>query len=514
MKNVQTKKMRVLFWLSLMIGWITVNAQTVIFEENMGVPAAATLIQNYTGWQNTEVLYIGDGTCDVRTSNASTGYGPASGGGNVMLNDTVKWFQISGISTAGAVAPNLYLGIRKTTAQNGTNLQVQVSADSVTWITMCLADTLPTGTGTSGWHRACYPNLPVASRLHLRFANTVSSDCRIDDILIVDGEEVLLETVSTPVITPSSGLYYEPKEVTIATATPDAVIHFTIDGTPPTTASQTYSAPFTVSTSTTVKAFAVKANCYDSEVATVNIQIQDTNSLVHLPFDISGNSSGAHEEIAMMDGFRGYYLGSSYADGSVKFEASNAGRASLVAHLDSAPAHLSFDLKGKTGGSSPAAYEGILLEVSQSPDGQFWTPMAYFSEMEISISDYNQFTGMTLDPSTRYLRWHLAEAIKGNTQLNNIVITKYEGPADTTAVTDHQLIPMACYPNPTSDLLFLDLDGLQIQSITLTDICGREVLLWNAPVAVPLNLTPIPPGTYILSVWTPQGVTHTKVTKY
>ena len=514
MKNVQTKKMGVLFWLMLMFGMATVSAQTVVYEENMGVPAAATLIQNYTGWQNTEVLYIGDGTCDVRTSNASTGYGPASGGGNVMLNDTVKWFQISGISTAGTIAPNLYLGIRKTTAQNGTNLRVQVSVDSVAWVTLNLADTLPTGTGTSGWHRACFPNLPVASRLHLRFSNTSTSDCRIDDILVVDGEEVLLETVSTPVITPSSGLYYEPKTVTISSATTDAVIHYTLDGTTPTAESPVYSVPFTVNTSTTVKAFAVKSGCYDSDVATVNIQIQDTNSLVHLPFDISGNSSGAHEDIAMMSGFRGYYLGSSYADGSVKFEATNAGRAALVAHLDCAPAHLSFDLKGKTGGSSPAAYEGILLEVSQSPDGQSWNTMAYFSEMEISISDYNHFTGIALDPSTRYLRWRLAEATKGNTQLNNISITKYDGPADSTSVTDYHHIPLVCYPNPTTGLLFIDNDSQEIQSITMTDVYGRVVMTWSAPVETPLKLNSIPAGTYIVSVRLPQGVTHAKVVKY
>ena len=498
----------------MMIGLARVSAQTVIYEENMGVPTAATLIQNYTGWQNTEVLYMGDGTCDVRTSNASTGYGPASGGGNVMLNDTVKWFQISGINTSGAVAPNLYLGIRKTNAENGSNLRVQVSADSVTWITLFLSDTLPTGTGTSGWHRVHYPNLPVSSHLHLRFANTSSSDCRIDDIAVVDGQEVLLETVATPVISPSSGLYYEPKTVTITTATPDAVIHYTIDGTPPTADSQIYAIPFTITTTTTVKAFAVKSGMYDSDVATVNIRIQDTNSLVHLPFDISDNSSNAHEDITMMSGFRGYSLGSSYADGSAKFEATNAGRASLVAHLDGPPAHLSFDLKGKTGGSSPAAYEGVRFEVAQSPDGQSWSTIAFFSEADISTSDFNHFVGMALDPSTRYLRWHLAEATKGNTQLNNIAISQYEGPVDSTVVEEHRCGSVVCYPNPTHNLLYLDDVGQTILSIALTDICGREVLFWDAPIVSPLNLSAIPAGTYIMSVRMPQGVARSKVTKY
>ena len=71
--------------------------QNILYEENMGSPTSNTLIQDYTGWQNSTVVYIGDGTCDVRSSGASTNYGGASGGGNVMINDTVKWFQISGI---------------------------------------------------------------------------------------------------------------------------------------------------------------------------------------------------------------------------------------------------------------------------------------------------------------------------------------------------------------------------------------------------------------------------------
>ena len=69
------------------------KGQTTLFEENMGVPYMNTPIQFYDGWQDTSVTYVGNGTCDVRSSSASMGYGGASGGGNVMINDTVKWFR-------------------------------------------------------------------------------------------------------------------------------------------------------------------------------------------------------------------------------------------------------------------------------------------------------------------------------------------------------------------------------------------------------------------------------------
>ncbi|MBO7648699.1 MAG: hypothetical protein J6S48_05005, partial [Bacteroidales bacterium] len=101
MKNFNITKFKIVVTslfvvLAVRQGW----SQTVLYQENMGVPTANTLVQNYTGWENSAVLYSGDGTCDVRTSSASSGYGGASGGGNVMLNDTVKWFQISGLNTS------------------------------------------------------------------------------------------------------------------------------------------------------------------------------------------------------------------------------------------------------------------------------------------------------------------------------------------------------------------------------------------------------------------------------
>ena len=128
------------------------KGQAVLYEENFGTPTSNTLIQNYDGWQNTSVVYVGNGTCDIRTSSASTGYGGASGGGNVMINDTVKWFQISGVNTTATQSTvKLYCGLRKTNAENGDNFMVEFSTDSVVWVRLPMADTLPTGTGTSGW---------------------------------------------------------------------------------------------------------------------------------------------------------------------------------------------------------------------------------------------------------------------------------------------------------------------------------------------------------------------------
>lgn len=64
--------------------------------------------------------------------------------------------------------------------------------------------------------------------------------------------------LSLPVINPAAGTYYDPIEVSITCATGGAKIYYTTNGSAPTTSSTQYSAPFTVSSNTTVKAISAK----------------------------------------------------------------------------------------------------------------------------------------------------------------------------------------------------------------------------------------------------------------
>lgn len=491
------------------------HAQTTLYQENCGTPTATTLIQNYTGWQNANVLYTGNGTCDVRTSSASSGYGLASGGGNVMINDTVKWFQISGINTSADTNISLYCGLRKTTAENGSNFVVEVSADSVQWQRIVLEDTLPSGTGTSGWYRVRFPGVISCPNLHIRFSNLSSAEYRIDDIALVVGEETVLQTVAKPTFSPAGGTYYEPQTVTISSATEGSTIYFTMDGSTPSTNSNLYQGPLTINNPVTVKTFAVHAGMYDSEVATASYVILDTNSLVALPLDLSTNSETGHQDITQMPGFRGYHLGSSYADGSVKFESSHAGEAMLIAHLDSAPDQLVFEMKGKNGGSNPSAYEGVSMEIAESADGQQWNSLMTLSENDISIEDFIRFNGITLNENTRYIRWKLLASTKGNTQLNNIAISKREEiPVDTTAILDYNSALVALYPNPTNAYLNVVSCGIDITSCILFDLNGQEVKSWNGPNYRKMSVSNIPAGMYILHIHTPEGMFQRKVVKY
>ena len=71
--------------------------------------------------------------------------------------------------------------------------------------------------------------------------------------------------VSKPVITPASGTYYEPIQVSMTCSTQGATIHYTTNGSDPTANSTAYTEPFTLTANTTVKAIATK----DDEISEV-----------------------------------------------------------------------------------------------------------------------------------------------------------------------------------------------------------------------------------------------------
>ena len=66
-------------------------------------------------------------------------------------------------------------------------------------------------------------------------------------------------TLPAPTFTPASGIYTSTQSVVIADGTSGATIYYTVDGSTPTTSSAVYSSPISVSSKTTVQAFASAA---------------------------------------------------------------------------------------------------------------------------------------------------------------------------------------------------------------------------------------------------------------
>ena len=101
--------------------------------------------------------------------------------------------------------------------------------------------------------------------------------------------EVPANTVATPTFSPAAGAVTKGTTVTISCGTDGATIHYTTDGTTPTTESATYSDAITINESQTIKAIAVKTDMTDSEVATADYTIKvnaPTFSIAEGVFDV------------------------------------------------------------------------------------------------------------------------------------------------------------------------------------------------------------------------------------
>jgi hypothetical protein len=72
---------------------------------------------------------------------------------------------------------------------------------------------------------------------------------------------------AVPTIAPAPGIFTNFTTITLSCTTTGAVIYYTVDGSQPTESSKRYTAPFSITNSSAVKAFAVKTNLVDSAVA-------------------------------------------------------------------------------------------------------------------------------------------------------------------------------------------------------------------------------------------------------
>lgn len=122
---------------------------------------------------------------------------------------------------------------------------------------------------------------------------TSTSRVYLDSLLVFGYTGIAPVIVSTPVANPSSGNYYTPQTVELTCATDSATIRYTTDGTTPNINSTTYTAPITISTTTTLKAVAWKAGLEQSNVmtATYSFPIEVANIAAFLAANATPTNS-------------------------------------------------------------------------------------------------------------------------------------------------------------------------------------------------------------------------------
>ncbi|MDM5198351.1 DUF6359 domain-containing protein [Fictibacillus enclensis] len=102
--------------------------------------------------------------------------------------------------------------------------------------------------------------------------------------------------------TPDKGIVTGGSTVTLSTATPDADIYYTVDGSDPSAESTKYSEPITINEDTTIKAIAVKDGLKNSETSTFTYTVALTGLRIHDIQGASQQSPFANKSVANVEG--------------------------------------------------------------------------------------------------------------------------------------------------------------------------------------------------------------------
>ena len=103
------------------------------------------------------------------------------------------------------------------------------------------------------------------------------------------GDEPVLEQVAIPTFSPAAGSYNEVTDVTINCATAGATIYYTTDGTEPTSLSAVYGEPIRLTTTTTIKAIAMKGGMENSTVASAEYTLPQSVSTIAQALELKDN---------------------------------------------------------------------------------------------------------------------------------------------------------------------------------------------------------------------------------
>ncbi len=156
-----------------------------------------------------------------------------------------------------------------------------------------------------------------------------------------------LSAAATPTFSPATGTYTAAQLVTIKTATANATIYYTTDGTAPTAGSIPYGGPIGVTATGTVKAIAVAAGSANSATASAAYTIIGSPTALAAPATSVSASGATLNAIVNTLGLAGSYL-FQYGTGSTALNTSTAAKA-LSASTSPEPAQaLLTGLKTKT----------------------------------------------------------------------------------------------------------------------------------------------------------------------
>ncbi|MEA4974192.1 MAG: chitobiase/beta-hexosaminidase C-terminal domain-containing protein [Paludibacter sp.] len=265
---------------ALLVGSGSAMGQTTINFDNAGswVQDGSTALTSYANHAYVESGVTIQGTIVVRnTTSAQDGFPGALGTYSMRLRDATGSKALITIASGGVA--DFSFKVRRWDGSPLPEFTVKYSVDggsnwtNLTTINGTLLTTSEFFTYTSGVINSDVDNFQI------EILRTAGERIMIDDFTWTGYIGGGTPTVATPSIEVTSGVakttdtYFNTAEVTISSATEGASIYYTTNGDDPTTSSTLYSAPFNVTTTSTVKALAVKTDMDDSGIASKTITI-------------------------------------------------------------------------------------------------------------------------------------------------------------------------------------------------------------------------------------------------
>lgn len=107
------------------------------------------------------------------------------------------------------------------------------------------------------------------------------------------------QTVTTPSIQPTGGVFTAPQSVSITDSTPGATIYYTTDGSTPTSASPVYSAPFSLNSPATVQAIASATGHSDSSPQSATFKFRTPAATYPITVNVVATPTGSSKTMQL-----------------------------------------------------------------------------------------------------------------------------------------------------------------------------------------------------------------------
>ena len=329
---------------------------------------------------------------------------------------------------------------------SGTEVSINCGTSDAT-IYYTIDGSTPTTTSTE-YNPASKPTITAYTTIK---AFAVKED--MTDSEIATATYTIAEPCATPTFSPGAGVIGKEDGISI-TSTAGATIHYTTDGTDPTTSSTTYSSAIKINAATTIKAIAVKDGYAQSAIGSASYTVRD---YAILPFNWAG---GTKAELNAISGVATNADNSDYAESHkayrVKF---NGDGKYVVVKTDDQPGVVTMGVK-MIGGSASST-----ITVQESADGETYTNI---EDLIISGST-NDIVNLTstkaFKPDSRYVRLYYTKGSGSNVGVGPITISA----GATISLSSYCTDGVAYYATYSNSRAFIVPGDITVSEISVID---------------------------------------------